>query len=274
MKCYHHNDHDGRCAAAIVNRYFSCTGYAPIEFIEMDYKDVVEVQKIKQDELIYIVDFSFKPDVMKEVLKKTTNIVWLDHHKTAFDYDYGREITGKRDVKYAGCELAWRWCYTGKEIPRSVELIGDYDKWALRFEPSCFEFYEGLKTYNTAPESTVWDDLFDDVEMIRTVCERGKLCIKYRDGYCADIRQSYGYQVNWEGYECYAMNAYMMGSKAFGPMFDQFPICIAYIHDGMEFTVSLYSQQDNIDVSSICVKYGGGGHKGAAGFHCTELPFL
>lgn len=37
------------------------------------------------------------------------------------------------------------------------------------------------------------------------------------------------------------------------------------------FKVSMYSEF--VDVSEIAVKYGGGGHKGASGFQCTELPF-
>jgi nanoRNase/pAp phosphatase (c-di-AMP/oligoRNAs hydrolase) len=41
--------------------------------------------------------------------------------------------------------------------------------------------------------------------------------------------------------------------------------------DGDEWIISLYSR--NIDVSEIAKKYGGGGHKGAAGFHCKDLPF-
>ena len=39
-----------------------------------------------------------------------------------------------------------------------------------------------------------------------------------------------------------------------------------------KFTVSLYGKGD-IDVSKIAVKYGGGGHYGAAGFQSETLPF-
>ena len=39
-----------------------------------------------------------------------------------------------------------------------------------------------------------------------------------------------------------------------------------------KWTVSLYSTKDNVDVSEICKARGGGGHKGAAGFQCSELP--
>ena len=37
--------------------------------------------------------------------------------------------------------------------------------------------------------------------------------------------------------------------------------------------VSLYTIFDHIDVSEIAKKYGGGGHKNAAGFVCDNLPF-
>ena len=34
-----------------------------------------------------------------------------------------------------------------------------------------------------------------------------------------------------------------------------------------------YIPKKNIDCSEIAKKYGGGGHKQAAGFQCKELPF-
>jgi len=34
----------------------------------------------------------------------------------------------------------------------------------------------------------------------------------------------------------------------------------------------MYTMKDDIDVSKICYKFGGGGHKKAAGFTCDNLP--
>lgn len=48
---------------------------------------------------------------------------------------------------------------------------------------------------------------------------------------------------------------------------------IVFVRDGKKWTVSLYSKKDNVDCSKIATKYGGGGHKKAAGFECYELPF-
>jgi nanoRNase/pAp phosphatase (c-di-AMP/oligoRNAs hydrolase) len=39
-----------------------------------------------------------------------------------------------------------------------------------------------------------------------------------------------------------------------------------------KWVVSLYTTKD-IDVSEIAKKYGGGGHKQAAGFTCDKLPW-
>jgi hypothetical protein len=39
------------------------------------------------------------------------------------------------------------------------------------------------------------------------------------------------------------------------------------------WNVSLYSTKDNVDCGVIAKSFGGGGHKGAAGFQCGELPF-
>lgn len=40
------------------------------------------------------------------------------------------------------------------------------------------------------------------------------------------------------------------------------------------WNVSLYSTKPEIDCGAICKAFGGGGHKGAAGFQCKELPFI
>jgi len=51
-----------------------------------------------------------------------------------------------------------------------------------------------------------------------------------------------------------------------------YDIWIACVFDGSVWIVSLYSLE--ADVSVIAKKYGGGGHKKAAGFKCRDLPFI
>jgi len=272
MKIYHHNDLDGRCAAAIALRWAKEFGHLPVT-IEVDYKDKIQIDQIENGEPVIIVDFSFKPEVMEEVLRRSPSPIWIDHHKTAQDYPY-QDLPGLRnfdDKAMSGCELAWKFFYPDKEAPMSVQLIGDYDKWALKLQPQCFQFYEGLKMEVTIPQSALWDHLFSDL-LTDQIIEQGKSAIRYRDNYCDKICNDFGYEVEWEGHKAFATNFYQFGSKGFGDRMDKYDFCIAYLHDGKRFTVSLYSIK-GIDVPEICKKYGGGGHKGAAGFVCKELPF-
>lgn len=278
MICFHHNDLDGRCAGAIVRSFWknhADDGYVEEKYIELDYKDKIPITKIHFGEQIILVDFSFKPDQMKKVLELTKKVIWIDHHITAKDYPY-QHLDGLRDFKdksMSGCELTWKFFYPHKSMPRAVEFIGDYDKWALKYQPECFQFYEGLKMEVTIPQSALWTHLFDgnkDIE--REILIQGKSAIRYRDNYCDKICADFGYEIEWEEYKAFATNFYQFGSKGFGKRMEKYDFCIGYIHDGEKFTVSLYSVKD-VDVSQICKKYGGGGHKEAAGFVCRELPF-
>lgn len=275
MKIYHHNDTDGRCAAAIILRTQPDCLLNRTDLIEVDYKDNINVEAIDENEIIYIADFSFKPGVMKEVCARTPNITWLDHHKTAFEYEkeYPCPILGIRTIEYSGCELAWLFFYPNKPMPRAVALIGDYDKWALKLQP-CFEFYEGIKMEDTNPRSLLWDSLLQvgSNPYVDRIIHQGKSAIQYRDNYCSKICHDFGYEIEWDNHYAFATNFYQFGSKGFGEQMDKYDFCIAYIHDGQRFTISLYSIKD-VDVSEICKTQGGGGHRGAAGFVCDQLPF-
>lgn len=279
MKIFHHNDLDGRCAAAIVLNWCEQKGEKAF-CVEMDYKDSPAYHLIAKDEIVEIVDFSFKPDVMEKILEITENVFWIDHHVSARDYPY-QNLGGLRDFSdkgQSGCELTWKYHFPYHTIPLAVKLIGDYDKWALKYQPDCFEFYEGLKVQkDTSPSSELWKRLFCKIEKsaydnVQLIKQHGRISMTYRDNYCEKICKEFGYEIEWEGHKAFITNFYQFGSKGFGDRMEQYDFCVAYIHDGNRFTVSLYSTKD-VDVSIICKKHGGGGHKGAAGFVCKELPW-
>ena len=275
MICVHHNDLDGKCAAAIVNKWH---GNNPerLLFIEMDYDRIIDWGAVvAKNKKVIIVDFSLKPEVMNKLLSITKDVIWIDHHVTAKEYPY-QDLPGLRnfeDKAMAGCELTWSFFFPFKQIPWAVSLIGDYDKWALKQQPACFQFYEGMKLQDSSPLSSLWLDLFSEkgMENCYDIIETGKAAIKYRDNYCAGLCKSYGYETEIDGHKAYACNQFMFGSGGFGERFKEYPLCLAYIHNGRKFTVSLYST--TIDVSIIAKNHGGGGHKGAAGFTCDNLPW-
>ena len=81
-----------------------------------------------------------------------------------------------------------------------------------------------------------------------------------------------GFETIFEGYKAFALNLGLCNSEYFKSVDNgTYDLLMPFSFDGDEWIISLYSR--NIDVSEIAKKYGGGGHKGAAGFHCKELPF-
>jgi len=274
MKCFYHNDLDGRCAGAIVYRAVSRKD--DWEFIEVDYKDEIDIDKIEDGEKIVIVDFSFEPEVMEKVLLKTDDIIWIDHHKTSFEYKYSRELDGLRLNEYSGCELAWKYFMKNRPIPYPVELIGDRDTWRWKHGTTTTYFNEGLKLYPHHPKDEIWDYLLSENEFlvfgwVKEIVEEGRTAARYRDVICEDYANNFGFETTFEGYRCFAIGLLMFGSQAFGERFDRYDICLAYEFLGDKWVVKLYSA--TVDVSAVAKKYGGGGHKGAAGFICSDLPF-
>jgi oligoribonuclease NrnB/cAMP/cGMP phosphodiesterase (DHH superfamily) len=281
MIIYHHNDLDGRCSAAIMTHFAQNKGWTEIIYHEVDYASPIDINEINPEDTVSVLDFSFKPEVMAQVRARAVNVFWCDHHKTAQDYKYD-DIPGVRDFGakgLSGCECTWKFCYETMKIPRAVKLIGDYDSWRLETAPVCFEFYEGMKFSECFPGHPWWYALMgftssreQEDGIINRIIAEGRIAIRYRDTYCEDMAKGYGYETSIGGHRAFAMNVYRFGSKQFGERMKMYPVCVAYVHNGEKFTVSLYSE--GVDVSELAKKFGGGGHKGAAGFVCDTLPFL
>jgi oligoribonuclease NrnB/cAMP/cGMP phosphodiesterase (DHH superfamily) len=282
----HHNDLDGRCSAAIVRRAYEEGTTIFIEVDYANYNDRIPYDSIRLRDNVVIVDFALKPRDMERLIATGAHIVWIDHHATAAEYPY-LDIQGLRDFadkSAAGCELTWRYFFGDKKMPRVVELIGDYDKWLLKYGENSFDCYEGMKMMPSEPLSDFWSKLFAEGEQeLPMILMIGATARKYRDNYCKRICDTYGYEIKLpllptrteivevEMVRAWVTNIYGFGSQGFVERFKEYDVCVAYIHDGKKYTVSLYSEK--VDVSGIAKMFGGGGHKGAAGFVCEHLPW-
>jgi oligoribonuclease NrnB/cAMP/cGMP phosphodiesterase (DHH superfamily) len=216
---------------------------------------------------------------MKTLFERTpSDVIWIDHHKSTADYDYGRTLTGLRnfaDNGPAGCELAWSFFFPDQPVPPGVTLIGDLDAWRLERVPDCFRFHEGLRLHDTTAAAPVWASVLSgDAAFLASTLARGELCCAYRDAYCHDLCDQLGFETTFAGHKAFVCNLSRFGSQAFGDRLDRYPICITFAHDGTQFSITLYTRQPHIDVSTICRVYGGGGHREAAGFTCQTLPFV
>jgi nanoRNase/pAp phosphatase (c-di-AMP/oligoRNAs hydrolase) len=85
--------------------------------------------------------------------------------------------------------------------------------------------------------------------------------------------ESMAFDCEFAGFKCRALNAARVDSNLLGgdEAFETYDILSSFYWDGYQYTVSLYSK--NIDVSELAKERGGGGHAGASGFNCAELPY-
>jgi oligoribonuclease NrnB/cAMP/cGMP phosphodiesterase (DHH superfamily) len=314
MKCFYHTDVDGKCAGAIVKKWWNSVYRAMqdgitgdcAEFFSIDYKDEFPFDKILPNEQVIIVDFSLQKEGEFEKLRQITeDIIWIDHHKTAIEkHPTMVDLKGKRDVSKAGCELTWEYFFPDKEMPLAVKYAGRYDVWDFsQFGEILNEFQAGIRLEEHYPQSPIWEELFKksykpsidesvklasegtkisikpngEIEGLDSVLEiilkEGKIALKFRTNNYASLIKAFSFFTEFEGYKAICCNVGATSSQLFDSVKEDYDLMIPFVFDGKQWTVSLYTKKD-IDCSEIAKKYGGGGHKQAAGFQCKTLPFI
>ena len=296
MKCFYHNDADGKCAGFwVANSAVMENLETPIEFIEMSYEKPFPMDTINPNERVYIVDYSISPNEMRELLKITTDITWIDHHKTAIEkYDgFEYDIRGLRYDGIAACMLTYCYlnCMTyggignihpfdismAKDVPVFTKLIADWDVWKFDYGDNTRKFITAFNSYDFHPESKEWDKFFytgfcNDPTFETELLEEGAAMIKYRDGWAKSYLERFGFETEFEGLKCFAVNLGNCNSEYFKSLPEgKYDAFMPFAFNGEKWTVSMYSTTH--DISDICKKHGGGGHAKAAGFTCSELPF-
>ena len=280
MKIIYHNDFDGKCSAAIAYLYYGNEiGENNIEFIEADYNKEIPLSTFKENEKIIILDFSFSEDFMNKLLDITTDIIWIDHHKTSIEKFKNNEkintLPGLRLSGTAACPLSWHYFFYSEKVPDIVKYIADYDVWTFEYDFYTEYVQEGLKTYDTDPDSLFWVEVSDDLnpnETVDRVIDRGRTCLYYRDSIYNKMIGDFSFETELEGYSVIALNTPLRGSPIFGDLKDEYDIMSVFCYNGEKWTVSLYTVKDDIDVSEITERKGGGGHKQAAGFVSEYMP--
>ena len=306
MKVFYHNDMDGIVSARIILNHLR-TQNIPFnneDFIEMDYNKEFPLGIIEKGEQVFIVDYSISPEQMYDLLIQTCRVVWIDHHKSAIEKykDFvtpmeeskpGWEIPGLRADGIAGCVLTWWYiygrqadteefikdypknlnCRFRQEIPEYIRLAGDWDVW---------DHLYGLRTktytvcFNARIKSPLDDNYFDKLKTkdgLENFCDAGLRMIEYRDGWAETFMKRYGFETEIDGHRAFVSNLGNGNSEFFGDLINNYDIIATFCFNGETYTCSLYSAKPEVDCAEICTKRGGGGHKGAAGFVCNELPF-
>jgi len=272
---YHSSDLDGKCSAAIVSLVVPGAVLVPI-----NYGQEFPWETIARAETVIMVDFSLQPfSDMVRLADAGPDLVWIDHHKTALQdaaeagWTAGT-VQGIRRVGIGACVLTWESLLPAAPVPEAVRLLGEYDVWDHHDE-RCLPLQYGLRLCDNRPTSPVWGKVFHD-----DICEilnDGEIVLRYQQQQNKAASRAVCFDTVLDGVRLVAANYGPANSQFFDSVFD------AAMHDAMclfqwrpkanAWAVSLFSNEGGPDVGAICKARGGGGHKGAAGFQCSVLPF-
>lgn len=294
---YHDNCADGFAAAwACRKRWGDACAYVPANYGHPP-PDVAGKQ-------ILIVDFSYKKAVLEEIAAAAAGVVVLDHHKTA-EADLncfstwlytGGEVSGLPldtveswlarlgwanaprivadfDMNRSGARMAWDFCHES-EAPLLIRLVEDRDLWLfklqdtrpfalwLRSEPMTFERFDLIDRELALPgqRSTILTEARAMQRFYDTkVDEIASFASRRRIGEHDAIAVS-----------CPPMFASDVGNALLDKHADA-PFAATWFDAPRVRMWSLRSRDDRVDVSAVAARFGGGGHRNAAGFG-TPLP--
>jgi oligoribonuclease NrnB/cAMP/cGMP phosphodiesterase (DHH superfamily) len=301
---YHNADLDGICSAAIVYNYFYDVEDASIDgnviLYGMNYGDDFPWSFVDENEMpeedcvpydkVVMVDFSLPQEDMKR-LNNLVDLIWIDHHASVIDDN--KDIQGIRDVNYAACELTYMYFNTSLtyldgqliscgDIPLAIKLLGRYDVWD-HSDRRVIPFQYGMRLYDIGPYNSEWSDLLEPNNitnsMVQQIIDNGEIIEKYQSNLNYKYTEKYGFIADLEFedklYKVLCINRGFCNSSVVKDSIlynDSIDIVMCFVRYGEKYRVSLYTEKD-VDVSLIAESFGGGGHKKASGFTCTELLF-
>jgi oligoribonuclease NrnB/cAMP/cGMP phosphodiesterase (DHH superfamily) len=216
---------------------------------------------------VYFLDFSYKPDIMRRVVKIAAKVVIVDHHASAKD-SVKLAQESLYDMKHSGAVLAWKYFHPGKPMPRLLLHIEDEDLWNFKL-PNTMAVNARLELLNfdfKELDKVVRD--FEKPALRKKFIEEGNLLGAYRTRLVHRLIEENAVPVKFFGHRIFAVNGARPFTSEIGHALYEMkpPMAIIWQEKPAGITVSLRSN-GTVDVSKIAAKFGGGGHKGAAAFY-------
>lgn len=240
---------------------------------------------------VAMVDFSYKKPVLEAIgramAKAGGSVTIIDHHKTAqddlaefietgflklepdqfaaFAVGHGRlPIRAHFDMTKSGAILTWEAVFGDEPAPQSLEFIQDRDLWKFEL-PDTKQFSAALRTHPQVFE--VWDMLMFSAG---SLIEEGRIVLHAHEFNVGKFLMSARYMVV-DGQKVPSANVpYHYASDTAHALLDaakDAPFAVAwFINDQGLVQFSMRSEDSRTDVSKIAKKFGGGGHRNAAGF--------
>lgn len=232
-------------------------------------------------EFVVIVDFSYPAEELRAMAESTAgDILVIDHHKSALPHlkDVALEgiINIRVDMEQSGAMLTWTQFHPGIDPPTLLRYIQDRDLWRFEME-NTREIHAALMSYPM--DFSAWDELMLFHERFpSSLITEGAAILRAYNKALDGFLESSATRMTIQGHSVPCINLPpLYASDAGNKLAQGEPFAAVYWIAPGHWQFSLRSTPDGMDVSEIAQKYGGGGHRNAAGFKIsaqTDLRLL
>ena len=270
---YHQECSDGFGAA--LSAWLKYAGKIPITLTPLSYGDTLPALPTGSD--VYILDFSLPVEVFFELRKKNLRVSMIDHHQTAQE-KYGQFFSGDQDIifdmNHSGAALAWKHFHPGTDVPALIRYIEDKDLWLWKL-PGSLEINSALASYPM--DFSLWNRFLIELENKPAeetdLYKEGSAILRYQGRLLDQAIKNTGTPGKFdEGEEGFFVNSPILNSEIGGraKTFNNMVGIWSVKPDG-RVSYSLRSSDGGPDVARIAQRFGGGGHKRAAGFIVDQI---
>jgi oligoribonuclease NrnB/cAMP/cGMP phosphodiesterase (DHH superfamily) len=281
---------DGLFSAAVIGLKF---GIENVEFVACEYHDPIPDLT---DREVYIVDFSYRPEVLIPAIKTAKSVIMLDHHdgammKWKLDWENNPEWAELKnfipifDTSKAGCVLVWDFLFGSetcdpKPVPLILQRVQDYDLWQHNW-PDSHEVQTGMVAEllgeRTLSEENLYrlrylliiDDgnIIDDIEQFSSI---GEVILKSQEQLAKAIIARNSSVITFAGHDVLICNCpYELRNIVGEMLYTDRAFSISYedrLAEGVRKFSLRSDREKGINVLDIAQKFNGSGHPNAAGF--------
>jgi oligoribonuclease NrnB/cAMP/cGMP phosphodiesterase (DHH superfamily) len=179
-------------------------------------------------------------------------------------------IPGKRDITKAASQLTWEYLRGDQPLPTAVEYISRRDIWQFGDKKEGISAFTGAcHILLRSPEDADWKDLLASSNK-----GREKVELYLRVGHAlANVQKSRietaferGTELSFHGLRARLINTTSDASDIGEYVYKKPEYDIAVMWQMINDMVQVSLRSNSADCAEIAQKYGGGGHRGAAGF--------
>lgn len=291
-----HNDLDGISSSIVIQNFFIRTESVFTKHNAVDFYIDKHLSKIKKGDILFICDIGPQSDeIIEQINEKVEQgylIYVIDHHnseKYLNKYPWAYIHNAIKGRRTCAAEMVYIFLTEKLEMPVMstykdsigsliyfIELVRHWDTWEWIYQPEeiqnnvkdfneLLELYDYNRFVHIILEKLIANDMnINQYEKTMLDLNKNKKSLYINEKYSKMVKRHFS---NYTIGICYAEN-YISELGDYCLENDN-SLDIVFTVDSLE-RVILRTHREDIDLSEIALRYGGGGHKKAAGFSLNE----